>query len=232
MEARRRRAGPGRARSARFVRAGTSARGAAQRRGQPRQRLEAHRRARRARRRPRSRGVSGEHDCNARGRRRPRARRRGHRAIRPRTSTCSASNSATPMQCSDPAISGPADDEIDPVRTYVPSSRPGVRLPHGWIRRDGAVCSTLDLIPLDRPVLIAGRTCDIADVDLRVGVDFEDPDDWWSARPRHSRCRRGLGPPRSTHSRPMDGHADRRRSLALGVTGAGLDVERYRCSDS
>ena len=84
-------------------------------------------------------------------------------------------------ECSDAAISGPTDDEIDPVRTYVPSSRPGVRLPHGWIRRDGAVCSTLDLIPLDRPVLIAGRTCDLADVDLRVGVDFEDPDDWWSA---------------------------------------------------
>ncbi len=83
--------------------------------------------------------------------------------------------------CSDAVISGPADDEIDRVRTYVPSSRPGVRLPHGWIRREGAVCSTLDLIPLDRPVLIAGRTCDLADVDLRVGVDFEDPDHWWSA---------------------------------------------------
>jgi len=70
--------------------------------------------------------------------------------------------------------------DIDPVRTYVPSSRPGARLPHGWIRRDGTVCSTLDLIPLDRPVLIAGPTCEAVDVDLRVGVDFEDPDGWWS----------------------------------------------------
>ncbi len=73
-------------------------------------------------------------------------------------------------------------DELDTdhaVRTYVPSSRPGARLPHGWIRREGAVCSTLDLIPLDRPVLIAGPTCD-TDADLRVGIDFEDLDRWWS----------------------------------------------------
>ena len=70
--------------------------------------------------------------------------------------------------------------DFDPVRTYVPSSRPGTRLPHGWIRRDGTVCSTLDLIPLDRPVLIAGPTCEAVDVDLRVGVDFEDHGNWWS----------------------------------------------------
>ncbi len=73
-------------------------------------------------------------------------------------------------------------EEVDTdhaVRTYVPSSRPGSRLPHGWIRFEGAVCSTLDLIPLDRPVLIAGPTCAI-DADLRVGIDFEDPDRWWS----------------------------------------------------
>jgi 2,4-dichlorophenol 6-monooxygenase len=64
---------------------------------------------------------------------------------------------------------------------YVPSSRPGGRLPHGWIRRDGTVCSTLDLIPLDRPVLIVGPTCDAVEADLRVGIDFEDPEQWWSA---------------------------------------------------
>ena len=77
-------------------------------------------------------------------------------------------------------VSGDCDDGIDRVRTYVPSSRPGGRLPHAWIRRDGAVCSTLDLIPLDRPVLIAGPTCAAVDCDLRVGVDFDDPDGWWS----------------------------------------------------
>ena len=57
-----------------------------------------------------------------------------------------------------PTAAGPED--VDPVRTYVPSSRPGARIPHGWIRRAGAVCSTLDLIPLDRSVLIAGPPCE------------------------------------------------------------------------
>ena len=76
---------------------------------------------------------------------------------------------------------GRLDECVDPVRTYVPSSRPGGRLPHGWIRRAGAPCSTLDLVPLDRPVLIAGPTCETDECDLRVGVDFDDPDCWWSA---------------------------------------------------
>ncbi len=80
----------------------------------------------------------------------------------------------------DDAPCGVADDGIDPVRTYVPSSRPGARLPHGWIRRAGAVCSTLDLIPIDRAVLIAGPACEAPDADLRVGVDFDDPDGWWT----------------------------------------------------
>ncbi len=71
-------------------------------------------------------------------------------------------------------------DNVDPIRNYVPSTRPGARLPHGWIRRGGVACSTLDLIPLDRPVVIAGPACGAADADLRVGIDFEDPDRWWS----------------------------------------------------
>jgi len=79
-------------------------------------------------------------------------------------------------------LEGAEEPEVsagDPVRDYVPSSRPGGRLPHGWIRRGGERCSTLDLIPLDRAVLIAGPRCEIVGADLRVGVDFEDPDDWW-----------------------------------------------------
>jgi 2,4-dichlorophenol 6-monooxygenase len=74
------------------------------------------------------------------------------------------------------ALDGASDD----VSTYVPSSRPGGRLPHGWVRRRGEVCSTLDLVPVDRPVLLGGPTCDDPGVDLRVGTDFEDPDDWWT----------------------------------------------------
>lgn len=71
----------------------------------------------------------------------------------------------------------PAAD--DPVRTYVPTSRPGARLPHGWVQRDGERCSTLDLIPLDRAVLISGPAGGHPDADLRMGVDIADPDDWW-----------------------------------------------------
>jgi 2-polyprenyl-6-methoxyphenol hydroxylase-like FAD-dependent oxidoreductase len=74
---------------------------------------------------------------------------------------------------------GLLDEGIDLVRTYVPSSHPGARLPHGWIRRQGSVCSTLDLIPVDRPVLICGPAWEIAECDLRVGLDFGDPDGWW-----------------------------------------------------
>jgi 2-polyprenyl-6-methoxyphenol hydroxylase-like FAD-dependent oxidoreductase len=84
-------------------------------------------------------------------------------------------------ESSEDAVSGGPDDGIDPVRTYVPSSRPGARLPHGWIRRGGTVCSTLDLIPLDRSVLIAGPAWEAGEYHLRVGVDFEDPDGWWSS---------------------------------------------------
>lgn len=64
---------------------------------------------------------------------------------------------------------------------YVPSSRPGGRLPHGWVRRHGTTCSTLDLVPLDRPVLITGPGCAAAGADLRMGVDVDDPDGWWAA---------------------------------------------------
>lgn len=37
---------------------------------------------------------------------------------------------------------------------YVPTARPGARLPHGWLTEVGAK-STLDLVPLDRPVLFS-----------------------------------------------------------------------------
>lgn len=75
------------------------------------------------------------------------------------------------------ANGGPA--EADDVRSYVPSSRPGGRLPHGWVRRDGRTCSTLDLVPLDRSVVIGGAACTRRAIDLRVGVDVDDADDWW-----------------------------------------------------
>lgn len=63
------------------------------------------------------------------------------------------------------------------IRTYTPSARPGGRLPHGWITRNGEVVSTLDLVPLDRHVTIGGAAR--PECDLCVGRDFHDPDDWW-----------------------------------------------------
>jgi len=71
-------------------------------------------------------------------------------------------------------------DGVDPVRVYVPSSAPGSRLPHGWVRRDGQTCSTLDLVPVDQYVRIAGPAF-AGTADVVVGTDIEDPDDWWGS---------------------------------------------------
>jgi 2-polyprenyl-6-methoxyphenol hydroxylase-like FAD-dependent oxidoreductase len=70
------------------------------------------------------------------------------------------------------------------VRTYTPSSEPGSRLPHGWVTVHGTTISTLDLVPLDRHVVIAGPTSTVAEPHLRVGRDFDDPHDWWGAAMR------------------------------------------------
>src|SRR5262249_13836022 len=42
------------------------------------------------------------------------------------------------------------------VREYVPSARPGARVPHAWFMRDGVRLSTLDLFACDRFTLVAG----------------------------------------------------------------------------
>jgi 2,4-dichlorophenol 6-monooxygenase len=44
----------------------------------------------------------------------------------------------------------------NPIRDYVATTRPGARLPHAWVLRDGARVSTLDLLGHDRFTLIAG----------------------------------------------------------------------------
>ena len=47
--------------------------------------------------------------------------------------------------------------ERDPMgQTYVPTTRPGHRLPHAWVQREGQQISTLDLVRPDRFVLITG----------------------------------------------------------------------------
>ncbi|EXJ68788.1 uncharacterized protein A1O5_07719 [Cladophialophora psammophila CBS 110553] len=78
-------------------------------------------------------------------------------------------------------------------RDFAPRCAPGARLPHGWIRRHGMTCSTLDLIDGDTFVLLV--TCEFGTQDTavhyltaravpvriwRAGVDFLDLDGRWS----------------------------------------------------
>jgi 2,4-dichlorophenol 6-monooxygenase len=92
----------------------------------------------------------------------------------------------------------PLEVPADVVRDYVPTTRPGARLPHAWVERDGQRVSTLDLVPLDRFVLltasaawaaagdrlaagaVAGRQVTPLDVVL-VGRDIHDVDGSWAA---------------------------------------------------
>jgi 2,4-dichlorophenol 6-monooxygenase len=78
---------------------------------------------------------------------------------------------------------------IDPVRTFLPSTRPGARLAHGWIVDAGVRRSTLDLVALGRLTLLVGSAgdawsaaaaCDPRLVCVRVGRDVADPEGWWS----------------------------------------------------
>ena len=72
------------------------------------------------------------------------------------------------------------------ARDHVPSTRPGARLPHAWVMRDGIRVSTLDLVADDRFTLIAGPgvSTTAAGPGLRIlvaGRDFTDPDGRWQA---------------------------------------------------
>jgi 2,4-dichlorophenol 6-monooxygenase len=74
----------------------------------------------------------------------------------------------------------------NPVREFVPSSRPGARLPHGWLLRNPRR-STHDLIRLDRLTLLVGpnggawldaaRTIRPALECVRIDADAAD---WWT----------------------------------------------------
>jgi 2,4-dichlorophenol 6-monooxygenase len=83
----------------------------------------------------------------------------------------------------------PRSTATNRTRDYVASTRPGARLPHAWVERDGARVSTLDLVPYDGFTLIAGpraATCTAEDAERRLrvlvaGRDFGDPDGHWAA---------------------------------------------------
>ena len=108
------------------------------------------------------------------------------------------------------------------ARDHVPSTRPGARLPHAWVERDGARQSTLDLVAHDRFTLIAGpdasaRTIDGLGHSVRVlvaGRDFADPDGRWTALS-------AIGDDGALLVRP-DQHVAWRASAALPGTDAEL----------
>jgi 2,4-dichlorophenol 6-monooxygenase len=78
----------------------------------------------------------------------------------------------------------------NPVRELAVSSRPGARLPHGWVVNQDRELSTLDLIRLDRMTLLVGPRGDAwhaaarsmaAVTVVRMGDDVEDPHGWWTS---------------------------------------------------
>jgi 2,4-dichlorophenol 6-monooxygenase len=79
----------------------------------------------------------------------------------------------------------------NPVRQFVPSSRPGARLPHGWLPDRTGRRSTLDLIRLDRLTLLVGpdgdawleaaRAVQPTLECVRIAADLADPNDWWTS---------------------------------------------------
>ena len=86
----------------------------------------------------------------------------------------------------------PAVEVDDPVHTYVPTTRPGGRLPHAWVTRNGRRTSTLDLVGPDRWLLLtaspawagAGDRIAAGPVPLSVvlmGRDAQDVDGRWAA---------------------------------------------------
>jgi 2,4-dichlorophenol 6-monooxygenase len=82
-------------------------------------------------------------------------------------------------------VSDGAPSEPGSPSDYVPTAQPGARLPHAWLDGVGGR-STLDLVPIDRPVLIAfgdherwARELGDATVDVvRVGAETPNLDSW------------------------------------------------------
>jgi 2,4-dichlorophenol 6-monooxygenase len=114
----------------------------------------------------------------------------------------------------------------NPVRDFVPASRPGARLAHGWVRAAGEPRSTLDLIGLDRLTLLVGpegrrwrdaaRTLEtpvpLACVVLG-GDEVADPHAWWSSVA-------GMHPDGALLVRPDQHVAFRSRGAARDATAA------------
>jgi 2,4-dichlorophenol 6-monooxygenase len=80
----------------------------------------------------------------------------------------------------------------NPVRDFVPTTRPGSRLPHAWVERAGERLSVLDLISYDGFTVLAGpagmawagAAAGIRELPIRcliAGRDFTDPEGHWAS---------------------------------------------------
>lgn len=115
----------------------------------------------------------------------------------------------------------------NPVRDFVPTARPGARMPHAWVERSGRRCSSLDLLSGSRFTLLAGPSggawadaavairSGLADV-VVSGRDFGDPGDGWRRA-----C--ALGPDGAVLVRP-DQHVAWRMPALPADPGAALAV--------
>ncbi len=114
----------------------------------------------------------------------------------------------------------------NPVRDFIPSSRPGSRLPHGWVGKGGQRLSSLDLVEWQGFTLLAGGDASpwldaAAAIDsvpmraLQVGRDFDDPAEWWSRSA-------GMEPGGALLLRPDQHVAWRSRGAASGDASAEL----------
>jgi 2,4-dichlorophenol 6-monooxygenase len=110
------------------------------------------------------------------------------------------------------------------VREYVPTGRPGARVPHAWVVREGRRMSVLDLLWPEGFTLLTstedagweGAAAAVPGVPLRhvsIARDALDPDDGWAARA-------GLAPDGALLVRPDQHVAWRARSLPEDPAGA------------
>jgi 2,4-dichlorophenol 6-monooxygenase len=131
----------------------------------------------------------------------------------------------------------PVVEAVVPERDYLPSTRPGGRLPHAWVTRDGRRVSTLDLVAPGRWLLVtsspawADAGAGLGDGPLPldvvlVGRDVSDTTGAWEAVS-------GIGgagailvrPDQHIAWRSQDGAEDAGRVLATAVVGlAGRPV--------
>lgn len=115
-----------------------------------------------------------------------------------------------------------------PVSDYVPTTRPGSRLPHVWLERAGERISTLDLVPYDRFTVVTGprgaawieAAAAISATPVQavaVGGEVADPSGLWAKV-----C--GIGPEGALLVRPDQHVAWRSPGPAADPRGALEDV--------